>query len=35
LVGLAQVSVLAILWGAGALVALVQWRRTVRLGRAR
>ncbi len=35
LVGLAQVSVLVILWGAGALVALVQWRRTVRLGRAR
>jgi len=35
LVGLAQVSVLAILWGAGALVALVQWRRAVHLGRAR
>jgi chromate transporter len=35
LVGLAQVSVLATLWGAGALVALMQWRRAARAGRAR
>jgi len=35
LVGLAQISVLAVLWGAGALVALVQWRYAARVGPAR
>jgi chromate transporter len=33
LVALAQLSVLATLWGAGALVALAQWWRVERLGR--
>jgi len=33
LVSLARLSVLATLWGAGALVALVQWRRAARPGR--
>jgi chromate transporter len=35
LVGLAQLSVLATLWGAGALVALAQWWRVARQGRPR
>lgn len=34
-VGLTQLSVLAVLWGAGALVALAQWRRAAVSGRAR
>jgi chromate transporter len=35
LVGLAQLSVLATLWGAGAVVALAQWWRVGRQGRPR
>lgn len=35
LAALGQVSVVAILWGAGALLGLAQWLRAARLGRAR